>query len=82
MPRGYKISADVQWIIVRLSSLLRKEDISIYTGISLRSVINILQYFNMHGTIEDRVPEKKKGRKQLRDLDVEACYFFFAGSMY
>jgi hypothetical protein len=71
MPRQ-KISTDVQWIIIRLQSLLRKEDISAYTGVSLRSIERILKYFNTHRTV--KVPELEKRRYQsthLRDLDVE-----------
>jgi transcription initiation factor IIE alpha subunit len=70
MTRGSKIPAEVQWIVIRLSSLLKKEDISVYTGISVRSVERILLYFHAHGTIQSR--ESEQGRKKhLRDLDVE-----------
>jgi hypothetical protein len=71
MLRGRKISSDVQWIIIRLSSLLRKEDIAMYTGISVRSIVEILRHFNTHGTVEDSEQERKERKWLLRDLDVE-----------
>src|ERR1700731_1327591 len=69
MPHGHKISADVQWIVVRLSSLLEPLDFSTYKGVSLRSVERILQYFNTHGTVQ--VSEQDCRKAELRGLDVE-----------
>jgi hypothetical protein len=71
MAHGCKIPVAVHWIVIRLSSLLRKEDISIYTGISLWSVEQILHYFKMHQTIQVKEPEEKQRKRLLRDLDVE-----------
>jgi hypothetical protein len=82
MPRGTKISTEVQWIIIRLSSLFKKDDISIFTGVSVRSVERILLYYKAHGTVHDLAESEQRGKKKhLRDLDIEVsssvtCMFF------
>lgn len=70
MARGSKIPSDVQYIVIRLSSIMKPEDIAIYTGISRQSVLRILRYFTLHGTIENKKERKKKG-VHLRDMDLE-----------
>jgi hypothetical protein len=75
MTKGSKIPAAVHWIVVRLSSLLKPEDITIYTSISLRSVERILHFFKLHGTINHKAEERKRRRQYLRDMDVEVCPF-------
>jgi len=42
-----------------------------YTGISVRSIVEILRHFNTHGTVEDSEQERKERKWLLRDLDVE-----------
>jgi hypothetical protein len=59
MVKGKKISSDIQQIIVRLSALLSKEDISIYTGVSHRTVKRILLHFEETGTIPDEEKERR-----------------------
>jgi hypothetical protein len=71
MAHGCNIPVAVHWIVIWLSSLLRKEDISIYTGVSLWSVEWILHYFKMHQTIQVKEPEEKWRKRLLRDLNVE-----------
>ena len=72
MPRGTKISTEVQLIIIQLSSLFKKEDISIFTGVSVRSVERILLYHNVHGTVHASPESEQRGRRRhLRDLDIE-----------
>jgi CRP-like cAMP-binding protein len=70
MPCGDKISPDVHYIVIRLSSIMKPGDIAIYTGISQNSVLRILRYFALHGTIEDKKERKKTG-VHLRDMDLE-----------
>ena len=71
MPHGQKISPDVQWIVIRLSRLLRKEQIAIYTGVSIRSIERILEHFQKHGTVAGLSGARHNRRKQLRDIDIE-----------
>jgi transcription initiation factor IIE alpha subunit len=49
---------------------MKPDNIAIYTGISHRSVLRILKYFTLHGTIKDKKERKKKG-VHLRDMDLE-----------
>jgi transposase len=52
--------------------LFKKEDISIFTGVSVRSVERILLYYSVHGTVHDSAESEQRGkRRHLRDLDVE-----------
>jgi hypothetical protein len=82
MTRGSEIPVAVQWIIIRLSSLLQKEDISIYTGVSIRAVARILQYYRMHGGIKTQNAEERRGNRHLRDLDVEVSIVFVSVPLF
>ena len=80
MARGSKMPPDVQYIVIRLSSIMKPENIAIYTGISRQSVLRILQYFSLHGTIEHKKERKKKGT-HLRDMDLEVSTSSFLSLM-
>ena len=69
MVKGKTVSSDIQRIVVWLSAHLSKEDISTYTGVSHRTVQQILQHFEETGAIPDE--EKERQRSQvLHDEDV------------
>ena len=70
MAKGRKFSPNVQWIAVQLSALLSKDNISIYTGISLRMVKQILAHFEETGTIPDEEKEWQRRSQVLCDEDV------------
>jgi len=78
MPRGHTLPMEVHLIIVRLSDYLPKEEISVYTGIPLRTVERILAYFHLTGTIKHldpaRIAQQPTSRRQLSDLDIQ-CLF-------
>jgi transcription initiation factor IIE alpha subunit len=78
MPHGEKISPEVQWIILRLSKLLKNEQIAMCVGVSERSIRRIISHFREHGTIEvaGSVQEERTNNKHLRDIDVEVCISF------
>ena len=73
MVHGSSISLDVHYIVIRLSSVMDPDKISLYTGISKQSVKQILDYFALHGTVEP-AKERKSKNKQLRDMDVGVSY--------
>ena len=55
---------------------MKPEAIAIYTGVSQTSVIRILRYFSLHGTIEHK-KERKKKDGHLRDMYVQvSCSVF------
>jgi histidyl-tRNA synthetase len=60
---GSKITPEIKAIVVRLSAILTKENISTYTGISLSSIKRILTYFDQYQTIEVKEEEKEEMRK-------------------
>jgi hypothetical protein len=73
MPRGTKISSEMQWVILRLSKFLKNDQIAMCVGVSERSIRRVISYFWEHGTIEGgtSVQEEHKRNRHLRDVDVE-----------
>lgn len=72
MAKGCKIPVEVQQIVVRMSPLFKKEDIAIYSGVSIRSIERILRHFKTYGTVEGIGQGQQQGpRRHLRDIDVE-----------
>lgn len=73
MTRGSKIPQEVHYIVIRLSSIMETDDITIYTGISPRAVKRILRYFAMHGTVKGEKEHNTRGRI-LRDTGSEVSF--------
>ena len=74
MAHGKTHPPEVHWIVVRLSTIMAKEDISVYTGVAIRSVERILQYYRVNGTVKSDDRRKKRpgnGRGVLSDEDVQ-----------
>jgi hypothetical protein len=73
MPKGKAISPDIQWIIIRMSTCLSVEDISMYTDLTIRSVKKILAHYEE--TSDVLIPKKLSGgpRRILDDFDVHVC---------
>ena len=70
MAHGSKIPLEVHYIVIRLSAIMKSDDIVIYTGISSRAVQRILRYFAMHGKVEGEKEHKTKN-STLRDTDLQ-----------
>ena len=75
MPQGRKVSPELQWAVIRLSKMLRNDQIAIGLGLSSHTVQHVLSYFNTNGTIpypkEKPAEAEKKGNGHLQDADVE-----------
>jgi len=74
MAQGQKIHPQVQWAVIRLSKLLKNDQIAMCLDLSTRSVRHVLSHFSVHGTIpypEEEAPEKRRGKSHLRDVDVD-----------
>jgi len=89
MVSGRALPPEVHKIVIRLSTLLTCEQIAIYTGVSISTVHNILNYFNKYKAIKSKGDEEKKRKKwvgELRDVDVQVCYhpdcFFWCLQQY
>ena len=73
MPRGTKISSEMQWVILRLSKFLKIDQIAMCVEVSERSIRRVISHFREHGTIEGgtSAQEEHKRNRHLRDVDVE-----------
>ena len=60
MTQGSKIPQEVHYIVIWLSSIMKGDDIAVYTGILPRAVKHILSYFAMHGSVEGEKDRKKR----------------------
>ena len=68
---GKRISEEVQWIVVRLSTTMSREDIAMYTGVSHRKIDNILSTFNKSGSVKTNTRQKVHAYRSLCDEDVQ-----------
>lgn len=73
MGHGETQPPQVHWIVVRLSAVMPKENVSKFTGVSVRSVERILQHFRIYGTVkmDDLRKERVPQRGQLKDVDLQ-----------
>lgn len=52
MPQGKPVSEEVQWIIVRLGTVMSTNDIAMYADLSEHKVKDILAYFKWMGEVK------------------------------
>ncbi|KAI0287097.1 hypothetical protein BC826DRAFT_917658 [Russula brevipes] len=71
MPQGKAVCPDVQAIIIRLSPLMEPDKISMYTGIGLRTVQDILKTFNETGQIRESKARQARTQRALCSTDEE-----------
>ena len=73
---GKPIPEEIQWIIVRLSAAMSREDIAMYTGVSQRKVNDVMSTFNKDGTVKVYTRQKPHTYSSLCDDDVQvsSCY--------
>jgi len=75
MVSGQALSPEVQKIIIQLSAIHPRDQIAAYTGVSITSVHNILNYFDKYQTIKPSEDTEEKKRKKragdLRDVDIQ-----------
>lgn len=74
---GKPVSEDIQWIVIRLSTAMSREDIAMYTGISHRKVNNILSTFNKYGSVKSTTRQKPHVYTSLCDNDIQVPPFHF-----
>ncbi|KIJ50579.1 hypothetical protein M422DRAFT_245201 [Sphaerobolus stellatus SS14] len=70
MAPGRKVSADLAWAVIRMSSVLSKADISSYTRLSIRTIETICARFRRMGDVVT-VREIRRRRRTLTAGDVE-----------
>ena len=80
MPRGTKISLEMQCVILRLSKLLKKDQIALCVRLSEQAIRCVIAHFQEHGTVQESEPlqDGPKRNRHLQDVDVEvgisSCY--------
>jgi hypothetical protein len=78
MVQGRKISTEIHWIFIHLSTVLSPENILIYTSYSLSSVKQVLKYFKENNVVEEKGEDKEQRKRQagkLRDINMEVCIY-------
>jgi transposase len=73
---GKPIPEEIQWIIIRLSSAMSREDIAMYTGVSQRKVNDVLSTFNKDGTVKVYTRQKRHTYSSLCDEDVQVSFCY------
>jgi hypothetical protein len=73
MGQGKALPPEVHWIVVQLSAVMSKEEVSMYTDIPQRSVERILQYYCENGGVkeDDKHARVVERRTHLQDIDVQ-----------
>jgi hypothetical protein len=74
---GKPISEEIQWIVIRLSTAMSREDIAMYTGISQRKIDNVLSTFNKYGSVKTTTRQKPHTYASLCDDDIQVCLIYF-----
>jgi hypothetical protein len=73
MVQGKAIPEVVQWIVVRLSTNLSADEISMYTNVGVRKVNEIIAYFKKTGEIKVSSRSKRQLQQTLCNYDIEVC---------
>ena len=71
MARGKAVPEVVHWIIIRLSTIMSTEEISMYTDVGVRKVHEILTHFKQTGSIKLSRRSKHQLHRTLCDYDIE-----------
>jgi hypothetical protein len=73
MARGKATPDVVRWIIIRLSTIMSAEEISMYTDVGVRTVNEILAYFKQTGSIKPSRRSERQIHRLLCNYDIEVC---------
>lgn len=71
MPSGQPVSEAIQWIIVRLSTMMSTEDIGACTDLSDRKVRAIITHFKKTGGVDVAKRERASLHHSLKDEDIQ-----------
>jgi hypothetical protein len=71
MVQGQAVPDAIQWIIIRLSTLMPSHEISGYTDISDRKIRGILAHFKKTGGIKVSKREQVTLHNSLQDEDIQ-----------
>jgi hypothetical protein len=71
MPVGQPVSEAVQWIVVRLGTMMSNEDISACTDLSDRKIRGIIAHFKKTGSVDVPKRERASLHRSLKDEDIQ-----------
>lgn len=71
MVAGKAIPESVQWIIIRLSTIMAVDDIATYTDVGTRSVKRILAHFRQTGDVDIAKRAGLHLHRTLCDYDIQ-----------
>jgi hypothetical protein len=71
MVQGQFVPEAVQWIVVRMGATMTRQDIAMYTDISVRKVSDILSHFNKTGEVKGSKGLKPQLHRSLCDYDIQ-----------
>ena len=71
---GKAIPEAVQWIIIRLSTTMKVDEISMYTDVGTRSVKRILAHFRKTGDVKDAKRKRPQLHQVLCDYDIQVFF--------
>lgn len=71
MARGKATPEVVHWIIIRLSTIMSTEEISMYTDVGVRKVHEIITHFRQTGDVKLSRRSKPQLHQTLCDHDIE-----------
>jgi transposase len=71
MARGKAIPEAVQWIIIRLSTVMAADDVAMYTDVGVRSVNRVLRHFKQTGEIKGAMKLRGRLHQTLCNYDVQ-----------
>lgn len=71
MARGKATPEVVHWIVIRLSTIMSVEEISMYTDVGVRKVNDIIAYFKQTGGVKLSRRSKQQLPKTLCDYDIQ-----------
>jgi hypothetical protein len=79
---GKSISEEIQWIIIRLSTAMSREDIAMYTGVSQRKIDTVLSIFNKYGSVKTTIRQGPYTYSSFCDDDIRVCLIYIMCNIY
>lgn len=77
MPQGKAVSAEVQWIVLRLCATMKDEEVSMYSNLCTRKVRQIRRNFEETGDVDVPARLRPKLHRSLSDTDIEVFELSF-----
>jgi transposase len=80
MAKGKAVPKSIRWIVVRLSTTMTEDEISMYTDIGVRTVQKILVHFKQTGNVGELQKMRPQLHRSLCDFDIQVRHNCFVYS--